>query len=57
MLNTVFKDAIINREKTLSILKGPEYEKIIQKAKDTHHDRYDSISFGLITVFFIQYFL
>jgi len=33
MLNTVFKDAIINREKTLSILKGPEYEKIIQKAK------------------------
>jgi hypothetical protein len=34
MLNTVFKDAIINREKTLSILKGPEYEKIIQKAKE-----------------------
>ena len=33
MLNTVFKDAIINREKTLSILKGPDYEKIIQKAK------------------------
>ena len=36
MLNTVFKDAIINREKTLSILKGPEYEKIIQKAKENH---------------------
>ena len=34
MLNTVFKDAIINREKTLSILKGPEYDKIIQKAKE-----------------------
>ena len=34
MLNTVFKDAIINREKTLSILKGPNYEKIIQKAKE-----------------------
>jgi len=38
MLNTVFKDAIINREKTLSILKGPEYEKIIQKAKENWID-------------------
>jgi len=34
MLNSVFKDAIQNREKTLSILKGPKYEKIIQKAKE-----------------------
>jgi len=33
MLNTVLKDAIKNREKTLAILKGPEYEKIIKKAK------------------------
>jgi len=38
MLNTVFKDAIINREKTLSILKGPKYEKIIQKAKENWID-------------------
>jgi hypothetical protein len=38
MLNTVFKDAIINREKTLSILKGPEYESIIQKAKENWID-------------------
>ena len=38
MLNTVFKDAIINREKTLSILKGPEYDKIIQKAKENWID-------------------
>ena len=38
MLNTVFKNAIINREKTLSILKGPEYEKIIQKAKENWID-------------------
>ena len=38
MLNTVFKDAIINREKTLSILKGPNYEKIIQKAKENWID-------------------
>ena len=34
MLNSVFKEAIQNREKTLSILKGPQYEKIIQKAKE-----------------------
>ena len=34
MLNSVFKDAIQNREQTLSILKGPKYEKIIQKAKE-----------------------
>ena len=31
MLNTVYKDAIINREKMLSILKGPKFEKILQK--------------------------
>ena len=34
MLNSVFKDAIQNREKTLAILKGPKYEKIIEKAKE-----------------------
>ena len=34
MLNSVFKEAIQNREKTLYILKGPKYEKIIQKAKE-----------------------
>ena len=34
MLNSVFKEAIQNREKTLSILKGPKYEKIIEKAKE-----------------------
>lgn len=33
MLNTVYKDAIINREKMLSILKGPKFEQILQKAK------------------------
>ena len=38
MLNTVFKDAIKNREKTLSILKGPDYEKIIHKAKENWID-------------------
>ena len=34
VLNTVFKDAIINREKMLSILKGPKFEQILQKAKE-----------------------
>ena len=34
MLNSVFKDAIKNKEQTLSILKGPKYEKIVQKAKE-----------------------
>ena len=34
MLNTVFKDAIINRDKMLSILKGPKFEQILQKARE-----------------------
>ncbi|NNL52624.1 MAG: DNA double-strand break repair nuclease NurA [Nitrosopumilus sp.] len=38
MLNTVYKDAIINREKMLSILKGPKFEQIIQKAKENWVD-------------------
>ena len=33
MLNTVYKDAIINRDKMLSILKGPKFEQILQKAR------------------------
>jgi len=34
MLNSVLKDAIKNRDKTLSILKGPKFDQIIQKSKD-----------------------
>ena len=34
MLNSVLKDASKNRDQTLSILKGPEFDQIIQKAKD-----------------------
>jgi hypothetical protein len=34
VLNTVYKDAIINREKILSVLKGPKFEQILQKAKE-----------------------
>ena len=55
MLNTVFKDAIINREKTLSILKGPNYENIIQKAKENWIDyepqKKDVISAGIDSSF------
>ena len=35
MLNTVYKDAIINRDKMLSILKGPKFEQILQKARES----------------------
>jgi len=33
MLNSVLKDAIEKRDETLSILKGPEFERIIKQAK------------------------
>jgi hypothetical protein len=38
VLNTVYKDAIINREKMLSILKGPKFEQILQKAQSNWND-------------------
>ena len=34
MLNTVFKDVIINRNKMLAVLKGPKFEQILQKARE-----------------------
>src|SRR5690606_29728975 len=34
VLNTVYKDAILNREKMISVLKGPKFEQILKKAKD-----------------------
>ena len=34
MLNTVFKDVIINRNKMLSVLKGPKFGQILQKARE-----------------------
>jgi len=34
VLNTVYKDAIINRERILSILRGPKFEQILQKARE-----------------------
>ena len=33
MLNTVYKDAIQRREKTLSMIRGPKFEQIIERAK------------------------
>ncbi len=34
MLNTVYKDAIKKRDQMLSVLKGPKFEQILQKAKE-----------------------
>jgi len=34
VLNSVYKDAIMNRDKILSVLKGPKFEQILQKARE-----------------------
>jgi len=34
VLNTVYKDAILNRDRMLGILKGPKFEQILQKARE-----------------------
>lgn len=38
VLNTVYKDAIRNRERMLSVLKGPKFETILRKAKENWID-------------------
>jgi len=38
MLNSVLKDAIKKRDETLSILKGPKFEKIVKQAKSNWID-------------------
>jgi DNA double-strand break repair nuclease NurA len=38
VLNTVYKDAIKNRDQMLSVLKGPKFEQILQKARDNWVD-------------------
>jgi len=38
MLNSVLKDAIKKRDETLSILKGPTFEKIVSQAKSNWVD-------------------
>lgn len=35
MLNTVYKDAIKNREKMLAVLKGPSFRQILEKARSS----------------------
>ena len=34
MLNSVYRDAILNRDRMLSVLKGPKFEQILQKARE-----------------------
>jgi NurA-like 5'-3' nuclease len=48
VLNTVYKDAIINREKMLSILRGPKFEQILQKAQ-TNWNEYTPTKENVIT--------
>jgi len=38
VLNSVYKDAILNRDKMLSVLKGPKFEQILQKARENWVD-------------------
>ena len=55
MLNTVYKDAIMNREKILSVLKGPKFEQILQKARENWVEyqptRYESVIAGIDSSF------
>ncbi|MFQ5440189.1 MAG: DNA double-strand break repair nuclease NurA [Nitrosopumilaceae archaeon] len=55
MLNTVYKDAIMNREKILSVLKGPKFEQILQKARENWIEyqptKYESVIAGIDSSF------
>lgn len=55
MLNTVYKEAIKNREKILSVLKGPKFEQIVQRAKQNWIDytpkKQDAILCGIDSSF------
>ena len=55
MLNSVLKDAIKKRDETLSILKGPTFEKIIRQAKSNWIDfsptKQDVIAAGIDSSF------
>ena len=55
MLNTVYKDAIMNRDKMLSILKGPKFEQILQKARENWIDyqpiKHESVTAGIDSSF------
>ena len=55
MLNTVYKDAILNRDRLMSVLKGPKFEQILQKARENWIEytpqRYESITAGIDSSF------
>lgn len=55
MLNTVYKDAIMNRDKMLSILRGPKFEQILQKARENWVEyqptKYESVIAGIDSSF------
>jgi NurA-like 5'-3' nuclease len=55
MLNTVYKEAIKNRDSVLSILKGPKFEQIVERAKQNWIEykpkKQDSIMAGIDSSF------
>ncbi|MFB5603189.1 MAG: hypothetical protein ACE5RK_02150, partial [Candidatus Nitrosomaritimum aestuariumsis] len=55
MLNTVYKDAIMNRDKMLSILKGPKFEQILKVARDNWVEyqpvKHESVTAGIDSSF------
>jgi len=55
VLNTVYKDAIINRDKMLSVLKGPKFEQILQKARENwieyHPTKQEAVTAGIDSSF------
>jgi hypothetical protein len=55
VLNTVYKDAIMNRDKMLSILKGPKFEQILKVARDNWVEyqpvKHESVTAGIDSSF------
>jgi NurA-like 5'-3' nuclease len=55
VLNTVYKDAIMNREKMLSVLRGPKFEQILQKARgnwvEYQPTKYEAVIAGIDSSF------
>ena len=55
MLNSVYKDAIMNRNKILSVLRGPKFEQILQKARESWVEyqpvKHDSVIAGIDSSF------
>jgi len=55
VLNSVYKDAIMNRNKILSVLRGPKFEQILQKARESWVEyqpvKHDSVIAGIDSSF------